>query len=82
MKLPAIDPHEGELTYLLRIVATDGLDIALRQRAADRAVKILRKSERNYDGASVWRLAKLMQPGSKWAPGRPPSGYVPGPAAG
>ncbi|MDP2821375.1 MAG: hypothetical protein Q8O52_01665 [Sulfuritalea sp.] len=78
MKLPVIEPHETQLAYLLRIVATDDLDIAVRQRAANRAVKILRSRERNYDASSVWRLAKIVQPGGRFAPCRPPLGYIAG----
>jgi hypothetical protein len=77
--IPAIEPHEGELSYLLRLVAADSLAIEVRQKAANKAVKILRKNERNYPAENVWKLAKIVQPGSRYAPGRRPAGYVPNP---
>ena len=81
-KLPPIEPHENQFAYLLRIVADDGLEITVRQRAANKAVKILRSRERNYSTESVWRLAKAVQPGAKYAPCRPPNGYIPTPEPG
>lgn len=77
MKAPQIEPSETELSYLLRVVATDALDIEVRQKAADKAVKILRKHDRNYDAAAIWRFARIVQPGSKFAPMKPPAGYIP-----
>lgn len=76
MKLPQIEANETELGYLLRIIADDGLGLSIRQRAAAKAVKIMRKTARNYDAAAIWRFAKLVQPGARFAPSRPPAGYV------
>lgn len=76
MNPPQIEQNETELSYLLRVVSMDELAIEVRQKAADRAVKILRGTDRNYNAASIWRFAKLVQPGAKFAPMKPPPGYV------